>query len=61
MNQMNRRSMLAIGAKTAAGLTLLPRLVDAAPKLRVTKLELLPMRATERTVWLFVRIGTDAA
>jgi len=57
---MNRRSMLAIGAKAAASLTLFPRLLDAAPKLRVTKLELLPMRATERTVWLFVRISTDA-
>jgi galactonate dehydratase len=34
--------------------------LDAAPKLRVTTLELLPMRATARTVWLFIRIGTDA-
>ena len=36
------------------------RLLEAAPKLRVTTLELLPMRATARTVWLFVRLGTDA-
>ncbi len=57
---MNRRSLLTIGAKAAAGVVLCPRLLDAAPKLRVTTLELLPMRATARTVWLFVRLGTDA-
>jgi galactonate dehydratase len=57
---MNRRSLLAIGAKAAAAAVLCPRVLDAAPKLRVTTLELLPMRATERTVWLFVRLGTDA-
>jgi galactonate dehydratase len=34
-------------------------LLDAAPRVRVTRLEILPMRATERTVWLFVRLGTD--
>jgi len=41
-------------------MALLPDVLDAAPKLRVTTLELLPMRATARTVWLFIRIGTDA-
>jgi galactonate dehydratase len=35
-------------------------MVDAAPRLRVTSLELLPVRATARTVWLIVRLGTDA-
>jgi galactonate dehydratase len=35
-------------------------ILEAAPRLRVTRLELLPMRATARTVWLFVRLGTDA-
>jgi galactonate dehydratase len=29
------------------------------PKVRVTALELLPVRATERTVWLIVRLQTD--
>ncbi len=29
------------------------------PRLKVTKLELVPIRATERTVWLFVRLHTD--
>ena len=43
-----------------AGAVLVPGFVEAAPKLRVTTLELLPMRATPRTVWLFVRLGTDA-
>jgi galactonate dehydratase len=32
----------------------------ARPKLKLTRLELLPVRATERTVWLFVRLHTDA-
>jgi galactonate dehydratase len=35
-------------------------LVAAAPRLRVTGFELLPVRATERTVWLLVRLRTDA-
>jgi galactonate dehydratase len=41
------------------GLTFVRRL-EAAPRLRVTGYELLPIRATERTVWLFVRVKTDA-
>ena len=57
---MNRRVLLTTFAKAAAGAALFPRLLEAAPKLRVTTLELLPMRATARTVWLFVRLGTDA-
>jgi galactonate dehydratase len=57
---MNRRSLLAACAKAAAGAVLVPRLLEAAPRLRVNRLELLPMRATPRTVWLFVRLGTDA-
>jgi galactonate dehydratase len=57
---MNRRTLLTIGTKAAAAMALFPDLLDAAPKLRVTTLELLPMRATPRTVWLFVRLGTDA-
>ncbi len=31
----------------------------AAPRLHVTGFELLPVRATERTVWLIVRVRTD--
>lgn len=34
-------------------------MLRAAPRLRVTGLELLPVRATARTAWLFVRLKTD--
>ena len=34
--------------------------LQAAPRLRVTGFELSPVRATARTVWLFVRLRTDA-
>jgi galactonate dehydratase len=56
---INRREWLSVCAQAAAGAMLLSRPSDAAPQLRVTTLELLPMRATPRTVWLFVRLGTD--
>lgn len=58
----SRRSFLSVTAAAAAGAVLLPlrRRLEAAPKLRVTRFDLLPVRATERTVWLFVRLGTDA-
>jgi galactonate dehydratase len=32
----------------------------AAPLVRITGFELFPVRATERTVWLFLRLRTDA-
>ena len=60
VRNMNRRVLLKTFARAAAGVALFPRFLEAAPKLRVTTLELLPMRATARTVWLFVRLGTDA-
>jgi galactonate dehydratase len=57
----DRRSILAAGGAMAAGLTLWPfRLLEAAPRLKVTGFELLPVRATARTVWLIVRLRTDA-
>jgi galactonate dehydratase len=56
---INRRSWLATCTQAAAGLALFPAFAEAAPRVRVTRLELLPMRATARTVWLFVRLGTD--
>ena len=55
----DRRAFLAT-AGAAAGVCLAPRWLDAAPRLRVTGFELLPVRATERTVWLLVRLRTDA-
>jgi galactonate dehydratase len=36
------------------------RMLEARPKLKVTAFELLPVRATSRTVWLIVRLRTDA-
>jgi galactonate dehydratase len=58
---MNRRTFLETTAAAAAGAAFsIPRLLDAAPKLRVTEFELIPVRATARTVWLFVRLRTDA-
>jgi len=55
---VNRRVFLAT-ASTAAGAALVPRWLDAAPKLRLTGFELLPVRASERTAWLIVRLRTD--
>jgi galactonate dehydratase len=58
---VSRRAFLALGAGLAAGAApWAPRTLAAAPRLRVTGFELLPVRATERTVWLIVRLRTDA-
>src|SRR5262245_27270746 len=57
----SRRDFLAASAGLAAGSLILTReILDAAPRLRVTGVELLPVRATARTVWLLVRLRTDA-
>jgi galactonate dehydratase len=58
---IGRRRMLA----TACGLLAVPFLAlrsarAAVPALRVRGFELIPVRATSRTVWLFVRLQTDA-
>ncbi len=50
----SRRAFLG-GSLLAASLSYL----QAAPKLRITGLELIPVRATERSVWLMVRLTTD--
>jgi len=58
---VNRRTFLAATGGAAAGLMLVQsRMLEAAPKLKVTGVELLPVRATARTVWLIVRLRTDA-
>jgi galactonate dehydratase len=58
--RVSRRAFLGAGARLAAGAVLwTPRPLQALPRLRVTGFELLPVRATERTVWLFVRLRTD--
>jgi galactonate dehydratase len=55
-----RAILLAAGAGLSAGTQLwAPRKVEAKPRLRVIGFELLPVRATERTVWLLVRLRTD--
>ena len=56
---LDRRSFLTAFAAATAGLALAPDVVRSAPRLRVTGMELLPVRATARTVWLFVRLRTD--
>ncbi len=53
-NTLRRRTLLM----SAAGLVL-PR-IHARPNLHVTGFELLPVRASDRTVWLVVRLRTDA-
>ena len=58
---VNRRGFLVAGAGFMAGAALWgSRELLALPRLRVTGFDLLPVRATERTVWLIVRLRTDA-
>ena len=60
-HRISRRGFLASSVGTALGMVLLtPRRLEAAPRLRVTAVELLPLRVTSRTVWLIVRLQTDA-
>jgi galactonate dehydratase len=51
----SRRAFLAasVASPFVAGLR------AAVPKIRVTGIELIPVRASERTVWLIVRLKTD--
>lgn len=58
---ISRRGFMAAGAALSVGaLPLESRLVEPAPRVRVTGFDLLPVRATERTVWLIVRLRTNA-
>ena len=58
---VSRRAFIAASAGfAAAGIFSAPRKVEGMPRLRVTGFELLPVRATARTVWLMVRLRTDA-
>jgi len=60
-DKMRRRTFLAAGAGLAAGASLsAAQEVEAARRVHVSALELLPVRATTRTVWLLVRLSTDA-
>jgi galactonate dehydratase len=60
MKLTRRDALLAAAGATVAPLLALVRAQAAAPQLRVTGFELLPIRATSRTVWLIVRLRTDA-
>lgn len=56
----SRRDFLKISTGLLALSTSSPGLgFQRRPKLKVTGLELLPVRATDRTVWLIVRLRTD--
>jgi len=61
---MDRRSFVCrVGAGSVGLLLPLPSAtakLKAMPRVRVTGLELSPVRATERTVWLMIRLRTDA-
>jgi galactonate dehydratase len=61
MSVVSRRDLLATTGSTLVASVLLPfRASAAVPQLRVTGFDLRPVRATSRTVWLFVRLTTDA-
>ena len=59
--RIRRRDLLtSAGSALLASLVLPLRAAAAVPQLRLTGIELRPVRATSRTVWLFVRLLTDA-
>src|SRR5215813_10440129 len=58
--EYDRRTFLKTGSTVLVGAVVWPCVLFAqVPSLRITGIELLPVRATERTVWLFVRLKTD--
>jgi len=58
---LSRRSLIqSCSAFLFSPLLALRDIRAAAPTLRLTGFELLPLRATPRTVWLVVRLRTDA-
>lgn len=58
---LDRRELLATTGTAFLTSLLLPfRVAAAIPRVRVTGIELRPVRATSRTVWLFVQLSTDA-
>jgi galactonate dehydratase len=59
---VSRREFLTrtAGAAAGAAVAMPVALRAAAPRLRVTGIDVFPVRATSRTVWVFVRLKTDA-
>ena len=59
---IGRRNLLtSAGSALLASLLLPLRAAAAVPRVRITGIELRPVRATSRTVWLFVRLLTDTS
>ena len=56
----SRRDVLLAATSTVFAPLLLPSRAAATPQLRVIGFDLLAIRATSRTVWLVVRLRTDA-
>ncbi len=58
---IGRRDLVtSAGSALLASLLLPLRAAAAVPRVRLTGVELRPVRATSRTVWLFVRLLTDS-
>ena len=58
---MNRRHMLyAVGGLAATAALSRFAAQSNLPRLKITSFELLPVRATSRTVWLFLRLKSDS-
>jgi len=58
---IGRRDLVTSAGSALLVSLLLPlRAAAAVPRVRLTSVELRPVRATSRTVWLFVRLLTDA-
>lgn len=61
MSTGNRRTFLkSTAGAVCAGGVLLSASAENSKSVKLTGVELLPVRATERTVWLFVRLKTNA-
>lgn len=63
MAPMSRRKLLGSAGTAFLAATVSSDLSAASaapPAARLTRLELVPVRATERTVWLFVRVHSDS-
>jgi galactonate dehydratase len=56
---LGRRDLLSHAGTAFLSLLLPLRAAAAVPQLRITGVELRPVRATSRTVWLFVSVTTD--
>jgi galactonate dehydratase len=58
--RLSRRDVLLAAGTAVAPLLALSGAEAAVPRLRVRGVDLIPVRATNRTVWLIVRLQTDS-